>query len=170
MSNLITKTIAEQVAEKLVLKVTEKIKATEIEFADCAAEIHFSHIPENDLNHIQKIDKNYLNNQIYLRFKQGEYYQDIRMPKSIVCNGSIHYVVISESEMEGLKKYESEISKLNHKKNVLRVQIVAQLLKLRSYTKIEKDFPEAFVLLPDRESVNLPAIDIKNILMQIENI
>lgn len=79
------------------------------------------------------------------------------------------YIYPTVEEWEKLIAFENEIKQMKDKKKALEQQIISTLLRLRTYERIQKDFPEAFACLPKdmlatKNEISLP---IENILADI---
>jgi len=166
--NVINKTIAENVAEQLLAKTNVKIEKKENELMEKVEEIYISTIPKDEWVKVNELPKEWLKSGKWIEFKSPAQYFSHKASKYLPFRGD--YVLISEKQITVLVKMNEEIDKIKGKRNTLKTQVVAQLLKLRTYNKIEKEFPEAFIFLPANTSTNLPAIQIKDLLNQINEL
>lgn len=166
----INKAIAEEVAHKLLLKIDDKIIDKYAKLSMESIEIYLSLISEIDKKFLIEIPKKWIEQTTRINFKSPTQFYNIYVDNNVPKNQDDSYTIISEDQINYLQSLEKDIVKLKEKKKTLKNQIVAQLLKLRTFNKVEKEFPEAFIYLPEINQNNLPAIQITDILNQIKNI
>ena len=165
----ITKSIAENVASQLTAKIKLKIDDERKILTEKVDFMAKKRVPKEIMNWFNTKNKKWLNIRGYIQFASASKHYNIEI-KAIPYPYDNGYVVITEEEMTELYAQDHKIQFLEEQKRTIENQLVAQLIKMRTYKRIEKDFPEAFELLPNAEVSELPAINVKDILMQIEEI
>lgn len=170
----INKAIAEEVAEKLLAKPKEKRQIKKNELSLHCVNLYNSKIEREVINLLLQLPRKWQNERtdIYFSSNNGSktFYWHLT-DNYIVLGSKDRYCVISPDEMNELEKMQSEINKINSQINQYKKQIVDQLLKLRTFKRIEVDFPRAFQYLPTQiDGQNLPSICINDLLKGIDSI
>lgn len=163
----ITKAIASDVAKQLVSKHQEELKALRTERSKAITELYEKTIPESVLKCF-KTNCSYINFQSSIRIIGSgfEKYNNYSLSKELPYNGS--YLEVSEADGEMILSMDNIIDDKKRAMNELDKSIEVALFNLRTYNNVEKEFPEAFKLLP-KQSINTSlAINLKDIRCKLD--
>lgn len=173
----ITKEIAINIANKLVALVEAKIVEKTAELNSLATAIWYKYIPERTLellDQLVSINKDYLYFSSYINFNciENDKYNTIgvSLKQSVCSKRNDNYLTVTNKEFKDLKVIEKEILTLKEKKKQFTNQLINHLLKLRTFKRVREDFPEAAIYLPSENPQMVPAIDLKKVLNEINNI
>jgi hypothetical protein len=139
----INKQIAIDTAFNMLKSTRDKIENKQNELLDMTTDLVLKSIPEI----IKDIPDGWIDKRTQFYFyseSQSRYFNTKRIPSKI---GGTR-IEISNLEMYKLMKIQDEIFLMNEKKDKIKEQIIATLLKLRTFEKIKKDFAEAFKYIP----------------------
>jgi hypothetical protein len=167
----ITKNIAEQIADKLLTGAKEKIIQKEIELGKVVKNIYDSKIPSEVFDLLNNLPEKWQHTKCRVHFITDNdlHFFDVNI-KDHVFGSNDHYCECSEKEYNIMMKIQTEINDIKKNIKTYKSQIVAQMLKMRTFKRIRENFPEIAIHLPEENSQNLPAINIHEILSNIKNI
>lgn len=172
MSNYITKDIARQTAIKMIAKIEAKVKNKKAELSELIIENYNKNLPKEILEASLKYP-NYFKKSSQVLLKENGLNDSFSLTKS-VCSTLDTYQVVFIPEVaiaKLLSKGIIELNKLENKKKELRIQIENTLLNLKTYKRIQDQFPEAFEFLPEKaQTDNALAIPIDDIRKQLSAI
>jgi hypothetical protein len=100
-----------------------------------------------------------------------DYYYPLRdIPRT---NTSSEYLDVNRMEYDRLIELKREVTLLNSQKSKLQDKIEATILSLGTYKRVEKEFPEAYAVIPQRytnpepvQTIALPIDDLKAELLK----
>lgn len=167
MSNYITKTHADTIAKEMVKKMTDKIQLKKVELSQYITDQYNATLPKDVLNLFNQYP-NYFKRAGTVLLKGNGLNSGYYLSKS-VCAVSDYQVALQPEPAAAkiISKSLNEIEKLETKRNQLKVQIEQTLLSLKTYKRIEDQFPEAYALIPERATVNAIAVPIDDIRKQL---
>lgn len=173
MSKYINKTIAENVASKMVEKIQKQIEDKDNFLQEFITKQYLKTIPGNILSAYEKHPQYFKKSRNFLL--QGNGLNDgFTMKKSLISTYEGWNNTVFLPEVEDAKiivKHLREIEKLKVKKASLKKQIATTLLSLKTYKRISVEFSEAFVLLPeDASAINAVAVPIEDIRKQLNTL
>lgn len=160
MAKTITKTMAWDIARSMTKPVANRIKEVEFAMTTLVVEKYESSLGKDLNKYISEIPQQYLNKVEYVIVKCRETSNEISFYLSngkYIVSGDrsiiLPYVVVMElADLEfNLKTLEAELK-------TIRQNIVETLVSLKSYSKVETVFPEAYNYLPKEVGENLPAV------------
>lgn len=162
----ITKAISEDVAKQLLSSKLEEIGVLKKELKAKGTEIKLRTIPKDVL-------KAYNSNKSYFRTTNSEYANGVGLDRwfsisfeTLPCNSQA--IQLTDEEAEFLLILTDKISDKTKEYKNLKIQIETALFNLRTYNNVEKEFPEAFKLLP-KLSVNTSLmIDVKKLRCKLD--
>lgn len=162
----ITKQIAEDVTDKLVAKITAKIKEIEVEFGQILSDEWSKRTPKNVL-------AVFASDPSFIKTKQSGYIYFLG--RSIYCTHSKSFPVsgdalkVDDVELcNKLSALENEKIELQKKKSALHKELLATLLQLGTSNKIIEHLPEAIPFLPEESLV--PAINLTDTRNKLKEI
>jgi hypothetical protein len=143
----ITKEIAEQVARLLCTKKKEAINAKKKVLAEYNTVIYLRHLPDDIVKAFKK-KPNYFNKQTSTRINGSGLGYEFYQLDDVQPTDQRTSITASEDEAKFIVKASNEITDLQIQYNEIVKEIEAALYNLRTYNNVEKEFPEAFALLP----------------------
>jgi hypothetical protein len=158
----ITKSIAEEVARQLVKERENEISQLKKNLSHYVTMLHIDRIPENVMKAF-KSNGSYINSQqtMYITGAGFDRWFKVTMEKTLPYNGES--LEVNDVDGNAIKDADNLIQDKIRAKEELRQNIEVALFNLRTYNNVEKEFPEAFKLLP-KQSVNTAlAINLKDI-------
>lgn len=162
MSQIVTKEIALQVAKQLLdkkLLAIEKLKTT---FKTSARVLYLKTLPKSVINLTKKYPE-YINQSSSIQLHgNGWSYEYISFDKSVPVVRNERYWSPDLTISNAIKKDLNIIRDLEKEYRELLKEIEVSLYSLRTYNRVEKEFPEAFKLLPVKQTMAL-AINIPDI-------
>ncbi len=161
MSNRITKEIAKEVAKKLTEKKQKALELEKSKLNDLAYGIALSKVPDEVMKCYKK-HKGYFNTASYLQLSGNGFNFDIINFNEYLPSAGIVFTP-NDSDSKKLKALTNSIEDKSKELKSLRNEIEIALCNLRTYNGVEKEFKEAFKLLPKRSistalTVNLLSI------------
>ncbi len=166
----ITKEKAEFVAKKLTEKKMEKRQELINELKEYCTDIAVLKIPKEVIDVWKKHEK-YINLRNYINI-EGSGIDNYDLKRQDV----VDYMPTDERNISVTKKESDYIQKMTWKINdmynecrQLRREIENAVYNLRTYAKCEKEFPEAFKLLPKQAVSTALAVNINDIRNKINN-
>nr|DAJ08476.1 MAG TPA: Nucleotide modification associated domain 5 [Caudoviricetes sp.] len=164
----ITKTIAENVAEELTKKLDEKIKEHKKDLEKVAGNIYVKSLPKGLMEAYDKFPK-YFNTRCSIQLVgNGANYETIWLDKEYP---SVEYrYTASEKDTKSILGRYDTIKKLEKEKKDLETNIQEALLALKTYKRVEQEFPEAVQYLPESSSCIAIAIPMKDLRGKINSL
>jgi len=163
MSN-ITKAIAQEVAIKLTVKKRDSLKNEELKLKDDFREIIIKTIPKDVLDCFEK-HPSYFDTRTSVQLSgNGFQWESINFGKELPVFRNFtpdavtaKKIMILKNKVEDSKKNLSDLQK----------EIENALFGLRTYKRVEENFPEAFAFLPNKITTSL-AINLTDIRQKIK--
>jgi hypothetical protein len=163
----ITKQIATTVAHQLVLPKRQELKAEETKLSEIISKVYLSKIPE-EVMVLFATQKKFFKVVGFLKINgNGFNFQGFPLIGSFPDNGDTYCKDFSVKECDLIKKQFDIVQKLKLEIEKLTFDIETALINYRTYNNIEKEFPEAFKLLPLRQTTAL-VINIKDIRCKLD--
>lgn len=154
----ITKEIAEQVARQMIAKKLEKNEAKKKELEGLIAlRVMETKVPKEVIQFISDGFGEYLKKSkgvILIGNGFNHEYVDLKPFPSITTNGYVIFEPTPEDAKIWIKLHEDYNTERN-KIQRLRGEISDTLYSLKTYNRVEKDFPEAFKFLPAKQETGL---------------
>lgn len=164
----ITKTIAENVAKKLTEKLDEKIKDNQGDLEKIAGRIYENSLPKGLMDAYAMFPKYFSTRRSIQLVGNGANYESIYLDKEYP---SIEYrYTASEKETKSMLGRYDNIKKLKKEKSELEINIQEALLALKTYNRVEQEFPEAMQYLPESSSCVAIAIPMKDLRGKINSL
>jgi len=156
----ITKEIAQEVATRMTEKKKMEIDVLDKKLKDCVHKYVLKQIPKSVLACF-KNNKGYFNTRSSFQFVgNGFNFESYYVNSDLPYN---KYQLSPDVETaKAILQIKHEKDKKNVERNSLRSEIEIALYNLKTYNAVEKEFPEAFKLLPKRITQAL-TINIKSI-------
>jgi len=149
----ITKTIATEVAEKLLSKQALEIKNLRSKLESTFDEIYLKTIPKEVVELFKKYPNYFRTRSGFQLSGNGFDWKSVTSSKELPCiNGSFQP---NEKDAVILQKSINEIDKKKLEYKKLHSEIETALFGLRTYKRVEENFPEAFIFLPNSISNKL---------------
>jgi hypothetical protein len=174
-SKRITKTVAEEVAAKLCKPIYDKIEVLRSERSALIISLYEAKLPK-ELIEIAKTTDNPSQYFIYTSYI-GIYADNQNKRSSYQINKSVlgHCdLKVDVETFDKINSFEQKISKLKSEAYSSRNNLTELIFKYNTYINLKKGFPEAYNLLPTdcliENGVNLPSINYKSILDNIQNL
>ncbi|MGD1319555.1 Nmad5 family putative nucleotide modification protein [Chryseobacterium sp. 2R14A] len=170
MSRYITKERAHITAKKLVDNLEVKIREKKQKLSEIVSEIYLKDVPTEIIN-LFKTNKKYFLTASTIRCEGNGLNKGFDLTSAVPSKNGSWSVCILPNAIESKKilKISNEFEDLKEKRDALKKQIENTLLSLKTYNRIQKDFPEAYDLLPDKDAtVNTLAVPIEDIRTQLE--
>lgn len=163
----ITKQIATSVANQLVLSRNQDLKKEQLKLSEIVTSIYLSKIPDE----VMEFFKLY---PVFFKTKggiklngNGFNYEFFPMTKNVPDNNDSYCGLFSKEDCDKIKNQWLLIQKLQAENDKLHFDIETALVNYRTYSNIEKEFPEAFKLLPARQITAL-VVNIKDIRCKLD--
>ncbi len=161
----ITKQIAENVTEKLVNKKRNELIQINDKISELATQIVLKNTPKEVLN-LFKTRKNYFQSTSSVRFDNNDFKWEWFTLYETLPSDNNHYPISDEES----KKMFDLINKRDKAKSDLRKlksEIYQALINLKTFKRVESDFPEAFEFLPKNGSTAL-VVNVESIRKQLK--
>jgi len=163
----ITKQIAEAVANQLCLPKQQEVKAQEENLSSVVTEIYRSKIPVEILQMYHDNPKWFKTLSSIKLNTLGFNYEFFGMMESLPDNNSMYYMPITPEEAEKIHQQDDLLKQLKKDYETLTKEIKIAVFNLRTYNNVEKEFPEAFKLLPTRQTTAL-IVNLKDIRCKLD--
>lgn len=169
----ITKEVANKVANLLVKKKKEELTRLESELNSFCIEQVIAKTPtEVMLMWENPKTKPYINssNNFYL-LGEGvlrNYHKSLGI--SLPRQNSTGCISLDSEDAATLVKKLKQIENLEQEIKEIVLKFETTIYNLRSYTRIEKEFPEAYLLIPREEGVNLPSLNLQEVRELAKNL
>lgn len=165
----ITKTMAEQTANKMVEPITKKIKGLEIQLNQIAYEAIIPTIPQDVLDCFKK-HQSYFMIPYHIYICHGNWKIQVQgLPNFPAATSLYPDIQIGIEDMERLRKLEVEIKEIKDEREKTTQSIIATLMSLRTMKKVKEAFPEAYKNMDEykNEKCTTIALPIKDILFSL---
>ncbi|CDN79515.1 Nmad5 family putative nucleotide modification protein [Elizabethkingia anophelis] len=171
MSKYISKQQSRDIAKSLTKKIAEQISQKQNEISEIISEIYLKTLPKEIIN-LYSTHNKYFYKCSRIRVEGNGLNDAFDLKKSVPSDGSWQVCILPDKyEVKQILKISNEIKKLESKRNNLINSIENTLNSLRTYNRIQKEFPEAAKFLPDEnKSINTLAVPIEDIRKQLEAI
>lgn len=164
----ITKTIAENVAKELTKKLDEKIKEHQDDLEKIASEIFEKSLPKGLMEAYSKFPKYISTRGGFQLVGNGADYELMSFGKQLPSIKSSFQASLKETQSL-IGRYDN-IKRLKKEKSELETNIKEALLALKTYKKVEQEFPEAVQYLPESSSCVTIAIPMKDLRGEINSL
>lgn len=143
----ISRSLAEDIATKLVVKLDEESKSINKEIEDILYEETIKLVPKDIMN-IFNENKQWINytNASYFSFRSNHVYYNLR--RDYPYNKDKNIVITDDEICEKLELLKNKDEKLKKKRKDLHKEVADTILSLNTTNKIKEFFPEAAVYLP----------------------
>lgn len=161
----VTRTISEQVAEKMVAPIVAKIKSLSDERQGIAEEAIQNSIPK-DLKECFEKHRSCFDKSSTATLCSGKHEIKIEKVSYFPAYSSWYpRVEVGSQVAERIDKLKLKIDKLSDEKEKTYNSIVSTLLSLRTFKRVKENFPDAYEFMSvyeeaDSKSVSLPIDDI----------
>ncbi|KAA3691699.1 Nmad5 family putative nucleotide modification protein [Bacteroides salyersiae] len=165
----ITKTMAEQTANKMVEPITKKIKELKNQLNQIAYEAIIPTIPQDVLDCFKK-HRSYFMTPYDVYVCHGNWKMLVQgLPLFPGTKSLYPDIQIGIEDMERLRKLETEIKEIKEEKEKTIQSIVATLMSLRTIKRVKEGFPEAYKHMEEysEEKCTAIALPIKDILFSL---
>lgn len=165
----ITKTMAEQTANKMVAPITKKIKELKVQLNQIAYEAIIPTIPQDVLDCFKK-HRSYFMTPYDVYVCHGDWKMLIQdLPPFPGTKSLYSNIQIGIDDMERLRKLEAKIKDIEKEKGKTTQSIIATLMSLRTTKKVKEAFPEAYKNMDEykNEKCTAIALPIKDILFSL---
>ena len=147
----ITKVIASEVAKKLTENKSKNIEKLNVNLKTEFQKIYLKRLPKEVYETFEKFPS-YFNARSYVQLTgNGFDWQSLSFLKPLPY--SERSFVPNEQEAEKLLKMKNEVDKAKNEKDKLVSEIETALIGLRTYKRVQENFPEAFELLPNKITI-----------------
>lgn len=169
MTKYISKNQSSAVANLLTKKLADQINEKKNNLSEIVSQIYLKTRPKEITDAFPKY-KNYFQKSSRIRCEGNGLNIEVSLTESVPSTGNWQVCILpSAKESEDILKIYNDVENLETKRNNLKNSIEGTLNSLRTYNRIQKEFPEAFELLPDKEpSINTLAVPIEDIRTQLE--
>lgn len=152
----ITKTIAEQVAKKMLAKIKEQVAEVDREKQSICTEYYATTLPDGLLDmfakHPRYFNQSMVKNANIIGLGKDNLWFGCNMPVTYYDN-----LDVPESISEKIVAKVQAAKALNKKYDEMYEELVSSLLALRTYANVQKNLPEAAVHLPQVAERFLPS-------------
>lgn len=166
----ITRTMSEQVAEKMVAPIGAKIKSLSEEMKDLANKTVSDALPKDLKECFEKYKSVFYKSQS-VTFCNGK--QEVKLDGLLYFPASttwFPHVEAGSQIVEKIDKLRLKIEKLKDEKEKTYNSIVSTLLSLRTFKRAQEQFPAAYDYLKEYENAgaSIPSLPIDDILSTIK--
>jgi hypothetical protein len=165
----ITKTLAHQVALKLAAPILNRAEKLEKELEDLITPLYEATLPKEVLSAFKKYPK-YFNNYSYVRVSGPglKEWNSFNLSKGLPRKeNSYGNLTVPQEIADKIVDLENRISSTKEEYRKHRSEIEIAVFGLRTYGKVQLEFPEAFDLLPPITTTAL-TVDLKSIRCKID--
>jgi hypothetical protein len=152
----ITRTIAKNVADKLVREIDEKKAAAEKQADKLIAEFVESNTPKA-VKEFMELHPGWCTKRHRRRVYGCPFY--------ITAYEKWHQddIHLDEATADEVTKHMHKAKELSELANITRAKIIHTLLSIKTYNRCKESFPEAYALLPEIKVISLPAVQVDSI-------
>lgn len=163
----ITKQIANAVANQLVLPKRQDVQNQENKLKGIATGIYLKSIPTEVMQQFEKYPS-YFKKRISFELKEhGFNYERFSLEKNLPENSENYYIQVTAGDSSILRIEKDKVQDMTDELNRLRLDIENAIFNLRTYNNVEKEFPEAFKLLPKQQTTAL-IVNLKDIRCKLD--
>lgn len=163
----ITKAIAENVAKELTKKLDGKIKEHQADLRAVVTDIAKSSIPKDVLACYKKHPSYFNDRQKVSLCGNGLHYDEVPLLDKLPID---YYYKPNEKDSASILARLNNISKLKKEAEELENDIYVALVALKTYKRVEQEFPEAVQYLPESSQCVAIAIPMKDLRGKINNL
>jgi len=167
----ITKAIAEDVAKQLVATKVNELTAIKTKLAETVADLYHNSIPKEVTSLFKKHPK-YLHTTTTVNVTgagiNGGMHLDFSIALPSKVGGWNTYLNLPDDAVSEIVEMANDIESKASAIRRLRRDIETAIFSLRTYANVEKEFPEAFALLPVSKVNTALAININSIRKEIK--
>lgn len=168
----LNKEIARNCAIELTNELEKSIVEKERKLGQTIREKYLLSINSLELTHLLALSNDWTrrSSSIYVKNESGYNGTTFSIDKDVFVKYTGSSLTVSNKEYEALIGKYTEISNLRKKHRSLQEQLIETIVKLRTFERLKKEFPEAYNTIPkDNVSSNLlPAIPIEKLLNEIK--
>lgn len=165
----ITKTLAQQVADKLAMPLHAKFRKLEKELSELVTSEYEATLPKDLLTAFKKYPK-YFSSATYLNVSGPGLpsYSSFTLCKALpTLKEGYNRLTVSPETANKFVDLEDKISKLKQEYREHKREIEIAVFGLRTYGKVQLEFPEAYAVLPPITTTAL-TVDLKKIRCKID--
>lgn len=163
----ITKQIATDVAKQLTAEKQLEITTLENKQKEYVTELYLTWLPKGVFECFNK-SRSFFRTTSYVYVSgHGLNHSQFQLSKELP-QGAISERPMSEQQAKDLIDYDNKISDLKKALNELKKSIEIALFNLRTYGNVQKEFPEAFKLLPNSPVLTGLMVNIKDIRCKLD--
>lgn len=164
MSKRVTKTLAEEVARKLCEKFNTGIASKKKELEALVTQEAWRRIPD-EVTKLFKKDPSFImsRSQVTLDNDGDMKWQRISFTSPIPYSKSETKFALPPKLLKEATKLYKEITTLKRDKKKVNAEIIQAIVALRTYKRVENDFPEAFKFFPKESESLLPSVNLQNL-------
>lgn len=163
----VTKQIAETVANQLMLSKAHDLKKEETILSEIVTKIYVSKIPL-EVMVLFGVRGKFFRTRCYIKLNgNGFNFQFFQLDCQLPDDGDTYGASFSVKECDLIKKQFGIVEDLKNQNAKLRFDIETAIFNLRTYANVEKEFPEAFKLLPARKTTAL-IVNLKDIRCKLD--
>lgn len=160
----ITKLIAEEVSEKLVQKKQTELNNHNQQIKDYVTKVILNHTPK-DVLLLSKTEPKYFRMTKQFRFNCNDFKWEYFSTNHSIPSNDEHYN-ITETESKQIFKLIQKRDKLRKELRNLKDEIYQALINLKTFKRVQEEFPEASSFLPSKTNTSL-VVNIDNIRKQL---
>lgn len=165
--NRVTNLIAEQTANALLQQRSEILKKLKEERKELATAFYTENLPSKVVDLYRKHPA-FFNTSSSIRFggaglDQRYYHLTRNLPK----DSTIYTTMLTDDQAKCLVDIDNQIEAKQEQFNKLKCEISVALYNLRTFANVERDFPEAFKLLPKPNAPTALTVNISDIRKRI---
>ena len=167
----ISKEKATNVAEKLLNPKREKLENLRKELSDYVTEIAKSHIPKpvNDMFKEYPEYVNSVSNSIQI---EGEFIDNWSLKHRHISETIPHKnkpILVTKNQSKKIRNLFDKEERMRLEINKLRREIENAVFNLRTYSRCEKEFPEAFKFLPKKNITTALQVNVQDIRSKLKD-
>lgn len=170
----VTRTIAEEVAKKMIQPIIDKIKEKEAEMQKMADEVVKKSLPE-DVRVCFENYPSYFHTTTQVTLTNDVLQTRVRC-SSFPHNGNSWYPFIScpNEISERIKSFEIDINRAESERDKTEASIITTLLSLRTFNRVKESFPDAYQYMKSYEEktqtvLSIPVNDIMQTIKKFKN-
>jgi len=162
----ITKQIAEAVANQLVLPKRQELQKEEQKLHQITTDIYLKHIPSQVMDAYDKYHEWFNKTESVYLNTNGFNYEYLALTKNYPKQRN-KYPEFTAAESAKIRVQFDIVADLKKSIEKLKFDIETAVFNLRTYSNVEKEFPEAFKLLPAKQTTAL-IVNLKDIRCQLD--
>ena len=162
----VTKIIAKEVAVLLTKKLKEKADWLEIDLKNSVTSMYKISVPEIVVKISNDMPEWFRYRNTVIVQGNGFSYQHVSTTENVICKADLSYPILTPTPEQAKILIDLKTNFEDANKNYSEVlqEIEQALISLRTYKKVEENFPEAFIHLPNKipTSLTVNLSDIRN--------